>query len=331
MASKVDAARIAAAAGDTRRGRRRRRGGRGARRRRGRHVLRARRPPGCPPGCCGSRTRPPPRGRLRLDAGAVRAVVERRLSLLAAGVTGVEGDFVAGDPVDLLDENGHAVARGLVNFDVTELPGSAGSLDPRPRPGARAGLSVARSSTATTSCCWAGERTGEHGGWARHVAEQAVAPRRIPPPDARPMWHVTLTVVGEAVEAAEVRSALERLTHERPFLLSARYAADRAELRYWEEARDLEDAAALALRLWGEHRSHRRPAAVAGRRPRGGRPGHLPAPRDGQPGAGAGARRRRPAVLTARPPRPSHRVGTGRGRLRRRVTRRHHLRGVPPS
>jgi len=68
------------------------------------------------------------------------------------------------------------------------------------------------------------------------------------------MWHVTLTVVGEAVEAAEVRSALERLTHERPFLLSARYAADRAELRYWEEARDLEDAAALALRLWGEHR-----------------------------------------------------------------------------
>jgi hypothetical protein len=69
------------------------------------------------------------------------------------------------------------------------------------------------------------------------------------------MWHVTLTVVGEAVAVGDVREALERLTHERPFLLSARYAADRAELRYWEEARDLEDAAALALRLWGEHRS----------------------------------------------------------------------------
>lgn len=68
------------------------------------------------------------------------------------------------------------------------------------------------------------------------------------------MWHVTLTVVGDELDAAEVRSALERLTHERPFLLSARYAVDRAELRYWEEARDLEDAAALALRLWGEHR-----------------------------------------------------------------------------
>jgi hypothetical protein len=68
------------------------------------------------------------------------------------------------------------------------------------------------------------------------------------------MWHVTLTVVGETVPVDDVRDALERLTHERPFLLSARYAADRAELSYWEEARDLEDAAALALRLWGEHR-----------------------------------------------------------------------------
>lgn len=69
------------------------------------------------------------------------------------------------------------------------------------------------------------------------------------------MWHVTLTVVGEAVTAREIRGALVRLTHEQPFLLSARYATDRAELQYWEEARDLEDAAALALRLWGEHRA----------------------------------------------------------------------------
>lgn len=67
-----------------------------------------------------------PRGRLRLDEGAVRAVVDRRASLLAAGVTGVEGGFVAGDPVELLDQNGHAVARGLVNFDATELPGLLG-------------------------------------------------------------------------------------------------------------------------------------------------------------------------------------------------------------
>ncbi|MDF2258113.1 glutamate 5-kinase [Streptantibioticus ferralitis] len=63
-----------------------------------------------------------PRGALRLDAGAVKAVVERRTSLLPAGLTGVEGHFSAGDPVDLVDETGRAVARGLVNFDAKELP-----------------------------------------------------------------------------------------------------------------------------------------------------------------------------------------------------------------
>jgi glutamate 5-kinase len=66
------------------------------------------------------------RGRLHLDAGAVHAVIVRRKSLLPAGVTAVDGTFSAGDPVDLLDENGHAVARGLVNFDARELPGLLG-------------------------------------------------------------------------------------------------------------------------------------------------------------------------------------------------------------
>ena len=62
------------------------------------------------------------RGSLRLDPGAVKAIVERRLSLLPAGVTGVEGSFNAGDPVDLVDDAGVAVARGLVNYDASELP-----------------------------------------------------------------------------------------------------------------------------------------------------------------------------------------------------------------
>ncbi|GAA3807514.1 glutamate 5-kinase [Sphaerisporangium flaviroseum] len=62
------------------------------------------------------------RGRLHLDAGAVEAVVRRRKSLLPAGVTLVEGDFTAGDPVDLYSPYGTPVARGLVNFDATEIP-----------------------------------------------------------------------------------------------------------------------------------------------------------------------------------------------------------------
>ena len=61
-----------------------------------------------------------------LDAGAVRAVVERRASLLAAGVTGVTGTFVAGDPVDIVGPDGVPVARGLVNFDAEELPNLLG-------------------------------------------------------------------------------------------------------------------------------------------------------------------------------------------------------------
>ncbi|MDI2127402.1 hypothetical protein [Yinghuangia seranimata] len=68
------------------------------------------------------------------------------------------------------------------------------------------------------------------------------------------MWHITLTVAGQAVPPDDIRRALERLAHDHPFLLAGRYATDQAEIRYWEEARDLQDAAALALRLWGEHR-----------------------------------------------------------------------------
>ncbi|MGP4111678.1 hypothetical protein ACTWP5_12265 [Streptomyces sp. 4N509B] len=70
----------------------------------------------------------------------------------------------------------------------------------------------------------------------------------------RRLWHVTLSAAGPAAPLGDVRRALERLAHDHPFLLTGRYAEDHAEIRYWEEARDLRDAAALALRLWGEHR-----------------------------------------------------------------------------
>jgi len=63
-----------------------------------------------------------PKGTLLLDEGAVRAVTERRASLLAAGLTGATGTFEAGDPVDLVGPSGLSVARGLVNFDSGEIP-----------------------------------------------------------------------------------------------------------------------------------------------------------------------------------------------------------------
>ena len=67
-----------------------------------------------------------PRGRLVLDAGAVAAVCDRRFSLLPAGVTAVEGEFAAGDPVELVGPDGTAVARGLVAYGAGELPALLG-------------------------------------------------------------------------------------------------------------------------------------------------------------------------------------------------------------
>jgi len=74
-------------------------------------------------------------------------------------------------------------------------------------------------------------------------------------PGALVLWHVALTVSGPAVCMDELRFALDRLVQQRPFMLSVRYAADRVELRYWDEAENVDDVAALALRLWGEHRA----------------------------------------------------------------------------
>ncbi|SFC38908.1 glutamate 5-kinase [Nocardioides terrae] len=63
-----------------------------------------------------------PAGSVTIDAGAVRALTDRGASLLAAGVTGASGGFHAGDPVDLVGPDGAVVARGLVAYDVDEIP-----------------------------------------------------------------------------------------------------------------------------------------------------------------------------------------------------------------
>ena len=89
----------------------------------------------------------------------------------------------------------------------------------------------------------------------------AVEPVRLRPvdgvddsqPDLRSMWHVTLTVAGQIVPEPIIKGALERLSNEHPFLLSGRYSADRAEVRYWEEATDVAAALRMAVLLWDEH------------------------------------------------------------------------------
>ncbi len=60
------------------------------------------------------------RGRLTIDAGAVRVLRESGRSLLPVGVKHVEGRFQRGELVTCVDENGEEVAKGLVNYGADE-------------------------------------------------------------------------------------------------------------------------------------------------------------------------------------------------------------------
>lgn len=62
-----------------------------------------------------------PSGRLYLDAGAVRAICKAGKSLLAAGITELEGEFQQQDAVQLCNSDGDEIARGIVNYSHQEL------------------------------------------------------------------------------------------------------------------------------------------------------------------------------------------------------------------
>jgi glutamate 5-kinase len=65
------------------------------------------------------------RGRVHIDAGA-RAALARGTSLLAAGVTGVDGKFERGDPVEIVAPGGDVIARGLAGYDAGDAAMIAG-------------------------------------------------------------------------------------------------------------------------------------------------------------------------------------------------------------
>lgn len=60
-------------------------------------------------------------GSLTLDAGAVRAVIGQRRSLLPAGIVAVSGKFFGGDVIELCGPDANVVARGVVAYDAAEL------------------------------------------------------------------------------------------------------------------------------------------------------------------------------------------------------------------
>lgn len=88
----------------------------------------------------------------------------------------------------------------------------------------------------------------------RHLGSVTAGGPPGPRRDEPPLWHLTVTFAGEPVDPEHLAECLRALVDERPFLATVRYAADRAEISYWDEAEDIDDVAALGLRLWAEHR-----------------------------------------------------------------------------
>ncbi|MCA6588209.1 MAG: glutamate 5-kinase [Pseudanabaena sp.] len=68
-----------------------------------------------------------PLGKLFLDDGAVNAVVNKGRSLLPAGITQVEGKFEANESVSLCDRDGKEVARGISNYSSSDIVRILGS------------------------------------------------------------------------------------------------------------------------------------------------------------------------------------------------------------
>jgi glutamate 5-kinase len=60
------------------------------------------------------------RGKLMLDAGAVRALVQDGKSLLPIGVQDASGEFERGEAVTCVDPAGREIARGLVNYNAAD-------------------------------------------------------------------------------------------------------------------------------------------------------------------------------------------------------------------
>jgi len=60
-------------------------------------------------------------GGITVDEGACKAITQKGKSLLAAGITNVNGNFKTGDMVDIFNIDGEIIARGMANFTAAEI------------------------------------------------------------------------------------------------------------------------------------------------------------------------------------------------------------------
>ena len=61
------------------------------------------------------------RGKLIVDAGAAVALKKQNRSLLAAGITQIEGKFQRGDIVNIFDPEGNHIGCGITNYSLSDI------------------------------------------------------------------------------------------------------------------------------------------------------------------------------------------------------------------
>lgn len=67
-----------------------------------------------------------PQGRVTIDDGAVKALLDGGKSLLPAGVTDIQGEFLPGDVVEVTNRQGETLGRGVVNYAAWQIQAVAG-------------------------------------------------------------------------------------------------------------------------------------------------------------------------------------------------------------
>ncbi len=61
------------------------------------------------------------RGSVTVDRGAEQALLKQGKSLLGVGITAVQGDFSRGEIVAIVNEQGDEIAKGIVNYNSSDL------------------------------------------------------------------------------------------------------------------------------------------------------------------------------------------------------------------
>jgi glutamate 5-kinase len=61
------------------------------------------------------------KGKIKIDTGAAAAICKNKKSLLSTGIIESEGTFALGDAVEIFDEQGKLIGKGIVNYNKSEL------------------------------------------------------------------------------------------------------------------------------------------------------------------------------------------------------------------